>query len=189
MTRSTKPSGSICKIRRSFLKCSAALAASSTFPQIIHASTERSSERTLEFINLHTDETLRCCYWANGEYDPRGLNEINHILRDHRANEVNEIDTSLIDLLHILHETTDSKAPFHIISGYRSPHTNEKLRNQSNGVAKRSLHMQGKAIDIRLPDVELTRLRDTAISLQAGGVGYYAKSNFIHVDIGRPRSW
>ncbi len=149
----------------------------------------RSSERTLEFINLHTDETLRCCYWANGEYDPSGLNEINHILRDHRANEVYEIDASLIDLLHILHETTDSKAPFHIISGYRSPHTNEKLRNQGNGVAKRSLHMQGKAIDIRLPDIELTHLRDAAISLNVGGVGYYAKSNFIHVDIGKPRSW
>ena len=189
MTRSTEPSGSICKIRRSFLKCSAALAASSTFPQIIHANTDRSSERTLEFINLHTDETLSCCYWSNGEYDANSLSEINHILRDHRANEVYEIDAKLIDFLHVLHKTTDSKAPFHVISGYRSPHTNEKLREQTNGVAKRSLHMQGKAIDIRLPDVELSHLRDAAISLQAGGVGYYAKSNFIHVDIGKNRSW
>jgi len=189
VTRSTEPSGSICKIRRSFLKCSAALAASSTFPQIIHANTDQSSERTLEFINLHTDETLRCCYWANGEYDPSGLNEINHILRDHRANEIYDMDASLIDLLHLLHETTGSKAPFHIISAYRSPQTNEKLRQKTNGVAKRSLHMQGKAIDIRLPDIELTHLRDAAISLEAGGVGFYAKSNFIHVYIGKPRSW
>jgi uncharacterized protein YcbK (DUF882 family) len=189
VTQSTEPSGSICKIRRSFLKCSAALAASSIFPQLIHANKGISSERTLEFINLHTDETLRSSYWANGEYDSNSLSEINHILRDHRANEVYEMDANLIDLLHLLHKTTDSKAPYHIISAYRSPQTNEKLRHQSTGVAKRSLHMQGKAIDIRLPDVELNRLRNAAVSLQAGGVGYYAKSNFIHVDIGRPRSW
>ncbi len=189
MTQSREPSGSICKIRRSLLKCSAALVASSTFPQLIHANADKSSERTLEFINLHTDETLRCCYWADGEYDPSGLNEINHILRDHRANEVYDMDASLIDLLHTLHKMTESKAPFHIISGYRSPQTNEKLRNNSNGVAKRSLHMQGKAIDIRLPDIELTQLRDAAISLEVGGVGYYAKSNFIHLDIGKPRNW
>ena len=99
------------------------------------------------------------------------------------------MDTSLLDLLHTIHQTTGSSAPFHVISGYRSPHTNKKLRKQDNGIAKRSLHMQGKAIDIRLPDVELKYLRDAAISLQAGGVGYYSKSNFIHIDIGRPRSW
>ena len=189
MTRSTEPSGSICKIRRSLLKCSAALAASSTFPHIIHANTGTSSERTLEFINLHTDETLRSSYWANGEYDSNSLSEINHILRDHRANEVFEMDANLIDLLHLLHKTTESKAPYHVISAYRSPQTNEKLRHQSTSVAKRSLHMQGMAIDIRLPDVELKHLCNAAISLQAGGVGYYAKSNFIHVDVGRPRSW
>lgn len=175
--------------RRRFLKCSAAFAASSTFPHLIHANTTLSSERTLEIINLHTDETLRCCYWADGKYDTSSLSEINHILRDHRANEVYEIDASLIDLLHALQVTTGSKAPFHIISAYRSPQTNEKLRQQTNGVAKRSLHMQGKAIDFRLPDVELRHLRDAAISLEAGGVGFYAKSNFIHVDIGKPRSW
>ncbi|MDH3609055.1 MAG: DUF882 domain-containing protein [Gammaproteobacteria bacterium] len=179
----------MCKIRRSFLKCSAAIAASSTFPQLIHANTDKSSERTLEFINLHTDETLRCCYWANGEYDPSGLNEINHILRDHRANEVYDMDARLIDLLHVLHKTVSSKAPFHIISGYRSPQTNQKLQQQRSGVAKRSLHMQGKAIDIRLPDVKLSQLRDAAISLKTGGVGFYAKSNFIHIDTGKFRTW
>ncbi|MEJ2116042.1 MAG: DUF882 domain-containing protein [Gammaproteobacteria bacterium] len=175
--------------RRSFLKGSAALAASGTFPQLIHASTGQSSERTLGFINLHTDETLRCCYWANGEYDLNSLNEINHILRDHRTNDIYDMDANLIDLLHNLHEITGSKSPFHIISAYRSPKTNEKLRQTSNGVAKRSLHLQGKAIDIRLPDVGLKHLRDAAISLKAGGVGYYAKSNFIHIDTGKPRSW
>jgi len=161
----------------------------SNFPHLIHANSIASSERTLEFINLHTDETLRSCYWVDGEYDPNSLSEINHILRDHRADESYNMDASLIDLLHVLHEMTGSNSPFHIISGYRSPQTNEKLRKQSNGVAKRSLHMQGKAIDIRLPDVELRHLRDAAISLNAGGVGYYAKSNFIHLDLGKPRSW
>ena len=128
--------------RRSFLKGSAAIAASSVFPHLVQASAEQSSERTLSFINLHTDEKLRCCYWANGNYDLNSLNEINHILRDHRTNDIHEMDAGLIDLLHNLHEITGSKSPFHIISAYRSPKTNKKLRQKSNGVAKRSLHAQ-----------------------------------------------
>jgi len=175
--------------RRKFLTCSAAVGITSIISPVIQANTKYSTERKLSFINLHTDETLNCCYWANGEYNPTSLSDINNILRDHRAEEVYEIDSSLIDLLYLLHTTTNSKAPFHIISGYRSPKTNASLRKQSNGVAKKSLHMQGKAIDIRLPDVKLEVLRDTAISLQAGGVGFYPKSNFIHLDVGKPRNW
>jgi len=175
--------------RRKFIKCSAALLAASNFPNLAIAKNTASSERTLDFLNLHTDETLHSCYWVDGEYDASSLNEINHILRDHRANEAYDMDASLIDLLHVLHELTESKSPFHIISGYRSPKTNAKLRKQTNGVAKRSLHMQGKAIDVRLPDVKLQDLRDAAISLHAGGVGFYSKSNFIHIDTGKPRSW
>lgn len=194
MDRSSRPTKANNITRRNFLKFSAAITVASTLPQLAHANSDLSSavfstERALEFINLHTDETLRCCYWADGEYDHNGLSEINHILRDHRANEVYSMDTQLIDVLHALHQTTESRSPFHIISAYRSPATNEKLRKQSNGVAKRSLHMQGKAIDIRLPDVELKDLRDAAISLEFGGVGYYAKSNFIHIDTGKPRNW
>lgn len=175
--------------RRKFLKYSIAVAATGTFTNTIQASTDKSSERTLEFVNLHTDEKLRSSYWSNGEYDPNSLNDINYLLRDHRANEVHEIDIRLLDLLYSLHTNTHSSAPYHIISAYRSPLTNEKLRQQTSGVAKKSMHMQGMAIDIRLPDVELKQLRDAAISLQAGGVGYYANSNFLHLDIGRPRSW
>lgn len=175
--------------RRKFLKCSIAAATTSTFSNIIHASAGSTSERTLEFINLHTDEKLCSNYWVNGEYDTNSLSDINYLLRDHRANEVHEINTRLIDLLYSLHATTGSNTPYHIISAYRSPSTNEKLRQQTNGVAKKSMHMQGMAIDIRLPDVDLKHLRDTAISLQAGGVGYYPKSNFLHIDIGRPRNW
>jgi uncharacterized protein YcbK (DUF882 family) len=165
------------------------MTAMSMFSNVIHANTDNSSERTLSFINLHTHEELHSKYWVNGEYDTKSLNDINYIMRDHRANEVHEISTNLIDVLYTLHVATESSAPFHIISAYRSPVTNKKLRDQTSGVAKKSLHMQGMAIDIRLPDVELERLRDTAISLKAGGVGYYAKSNFIHIDIGKPRNW
>ena len=175
--------------RRRFLTGSAGFIVAGSFSQLIHANTAITSERTLELVNLHTDEVLSCCYWASGKYNPSALSEINYILRDHRANESYEINTDLLDLLYVLHQTTGSQAPFHVISAYRSFKTNEKLRKQGSGVAKRSMHMSGKAIDIRLPDVKLKNLRDSALSLRAGGVGYYAKSNFIHVDIGRPRSW
>lgn len=175
--------------RRKLLKCSASLAVVSSFPQIIQASSGLTSQRSLEFLNLHTDESLGCCYWANGIYVPHSLSEINHILRDHRANEIYAMDPTLLDLLYVLREATGSQSPYHVISAYRSPQTNEKLRIRSNGVARRSLHMQGKAIDIRLPDIELSQLRDTAMALNAGGVGYYQQSNFLHIDIGQPRSW
>ena len=189
MDRSKERSSSNKLNRRKFLQYSSAATVASIFSPLIHANTKLTSGKTLSFINLHTEETLSCCYWMDGKYNPISLAEINHILRDHRANEMMDMNTKLLDLLHTLHQETGSNSPFHVISGYRSPHTNKKLRKQDKGVAKRSLHMQGKAIDIRLPDVELKHLRDTAISLQAGGVGYYSKSNFIHIDIGKPRSW
>ena len=175
--------------RRSFLKNSSIVLLSAAFPQIIQASTVTSSDRTLAFVNLHTDETLDCCYWKSGRYDPSALAQINYVLRDHRAEETYAIDHQLLDLLHTLHKFAGSSAPFEVISGYRSPKTNAQLRSTSSGVAKRSLHMQGKAIDVRLPDIDLAYFRDTAISLQTGGVGYYAKSNFLHIDIGRTRFW
>ncbi len=177
--------------RRKFLKRSsaAALALTSSFSHFVHANTNFSTERTLEFLNLHTGESLQSCYWVNGKYDSSALNDINYVLRDHRADEQYKMHIDLLDLLYVLHQKSNSNSPFHIISAYRSPKTNEKLRKQGNGVAKRSLHMQGKAIDIRVPDIDLKHLRDAAKSLQAGGVGYYAQSNFIHIDIGRPRSW
>ena len=189
MGHSPEQPRSVVTNRRKFLKYSSAILATSFFPHILQANIEISSERTLNFINLHTDESLSCCYWADGEYDESVLTEISHILRDHRANEHFTMDIRLLDFLHTLHKISGSTAPYHVISAYRSPKTNEKLRQQSKGVAKRSLHMQGKAIDVRLPDIELTQLRDNALSLRAGGVGYYAKSNFLHLDMGKPRSW
>ena len=175
--------------RRNFLIRSSAAALAVTFPTISQSATKQSSEKTLAFLNLHTNETLTCCYWNNGQHDGNALAEINYILRDHRSGEVAPIDTQLLDMLHKLQQLTDSNSPFHIISGYRSAKTNEKLRRTTKGVAKRSLHMQGKAIDVSLPDVKLATFRDAAISLNVGGVGYYTKSGFLHLDTGRPRNW
>ena len=180
---------SINLIRRKLITQSAAVVTTSALPLVIHANTNTISERSLTLLNLHTDELLETCYWANGQYQHKGLSEISYILRDHRTEKAHKMDPALLDLLHLLHEKCGSNAPFHVISGYRSPETNIKLRKNSDGVAKKSLHMQGKAIDIRLPDIALNKLHSTAVALQAGGVGYYAKSNFLHVDIGKPRTW
>ncbi|MFN3417080.1 MAG: DUF882 domain-containing protein [Caldimonas sp.] len=147
--------------------------------------------RTLEFLHLHTGERLTVEYFSAGRYVPDALQAVNHLLRDFRTNDVAEMDPALLDLLHRLRETTGSRRPFEVISAYRSPRTNEMLQRRSahSGVATTSLHMRGQAIDIRLGDVALPKLRDAALSLQAGGVGYYAQSNFVHVDTGRVRSW
>ena len=117
------------------------------------------------------------------------MSSINHLLRDFRTGDVHAIDPKLLDLLHALRSATGSRKPFEVISGYRSPVTNHDLRALSDGVASGSLHMKGQAIDIRLGDVKLTALRDAARALGRGGVGYYAESNFVHVDTGRVRFW
>ncbi|MFO7594400.1 MAG: DUF882 domain-containing protein [Pseudomonadota bacterium] len=173
--------------RRAFLHGAFASAASFVAPSL-HAVTG-AAERRLSFYNLHTGESLNATFWADGQYVAEELAAINHLLRDHRRDEVAEIDTNLLELLHSLQRPFGSHDTFHVISGYRSPHTNASLRKTSGGVAKRSLHMQGRAIDIRLPDVPLKNLRKAALALKAGGVGYYPNSNFIHVDTGRPRFW
>lgn len=145
--------------------------------------------RTLAFDNLHTGEKMVVEYCASGGYVPQALASVNHLLRDFRTGDVGVIDTGLLDLLHGLAALTGSRRPFQIISGYRSPATNAALHQRSSGVASGSLHMLGQAIDIRLADVPLETLRDAARSMRSGGVGYYAASNFVHVDTGRVRIW
>ena len=145
--------------------------------------------RALRFDNLHTNEKLSVEYFAAGRYLPDALSAVNHLLRDFRTGDVGPIDPALLDLLHELATLTGSQRAFHVISGYRSPATNESLRQNSSGVASGSLHLRGQAIDIRLPDVPLATLRDAARSMRSGGVGYYAASDFVHVDTGRVRSW
>lgn len=174
--------------RRNFLKAASGTAAMVLAPTVL-AKPVAQGERVLRFHNLHTGENIKATYWAEGQYIAEELAAIDHLLRDHRVNEMIKMDRHLYDLLYTLQQQVSSHKSYHVISGYRSPATNAKLRHNSSGVAKRSLHMQGKAIDIRLPGVELKHLRQAALSLKAGGVGYYPKSNFIHVDTGRPRFW
>jgi uncharacterized protein YcbK (DUF882 family) len=174
--------------RRRFIQTLVGAGAVLALPAL-QASVHRAPERSLAFRNLHTGESLRATYWAEGSYLKEELNDVNQVLRDHRSGEVYPMDPKLLDLLYVLQQATGVNGAFHIISGYRSPQSNQKLRAKSNGVAKRSLHMQGRAVDVRLPGCELKHLRDAALSLKAGGVGYYAKSDFIHVDTGRVRRW
>ncbi len=175
--------------RRKFLIQATSTAVAVCLPQLSLAKSNPLEARSLAFLNLHTQETLSCIYWKNNQLSFSALTKIHHILRDHRTQEISQIDPQLINLLYKLHTATQSKAPFEIISGYRSPKTNEALRKNTSGVAKRSLHMQGKAIDVRLADVDLRKFRDIAIELQSGGVGYYPKSGFLHIDTGTPRYW
>ena len=145
--------------------------------------------RKLALVNLHTGEKLSAAYWEAGAYVPDALSAIAKVLRDHRTGEVHAIDPELLDLLTRLSSRLGAAEPFQVISGYRSPASNAKLHAKSSGVATRSLHMLGQAIDVRLPGVPLSKLHETALALQGGGVGYYPKSNFVHVDVGRVRRW
>lgn len=153
------------------------------------ASARGTGPRVLDFAHLHTGERLEIEYFSGGAYLPDALGAVNHLLRDFRTGDIGLIDPALLDLLHALRERTGTQRPFQIISGYRSPATNQMLHERSGGVATKSLHMSGQAIDIRLADVPLARLRDTALLLRGGGVGFYPGSDFVHVDTGRVRAW
>jgi len=145
--------------------------------------------RRLAFANLHTGETLEAAYWESGAYIPGALAAVNHLLRDFRTGEVHAIEPGLLDLLVSLSGQTGVPAPYQVISGYRSPATNAMLHAESGQVAVKSLHMEGKAIDIRVEGMDLGYLRDAALSLSTGGVGYYPVSGFVHVDVGEVRNW
>lgn len=153
------------------------------------AALPQAGTRTLGLVSTHTNEKIMATYWRDGVYDTGALSDINYVLRDFRTGEVAPIEPQLLDLLAELHRRAGSRKAFQVISGYRSPKTNAMLASASDGVAKRSLHMDGKAIDIRLHDIALADLRQTALGMKAGGVGYYRKSDFIHVDTGRVRQW
>ena len=177
--------------RRLFLKLGAMATAAALTPAPVFGAIERlfQPKRNLSFFNTHTGESLASCYYCSGRYDPTALKDINYILRDHRTGGIKAIETHLLDILHALSVEIKTDAPFHVISGYRSPKSNAILRRKSKKVASGSLHMQGKAIDIRLPGCNTAILRDTASKLRAGGVGYYPRLGFIHIDTGRVRYW
>lgn len=146
-------------------------------------------ERKLSFYNLHTGERMSEVYWAEGHYIPEVIQQVNHLMRDHRSNTATKMDPRLLDMLHLMQSDLGVEKEFHIISGYRSPETNAKLRKQGRKVAKRSYHMVGKAIDIRVPGVPLKQLGSKARAMRVGGVGFYQRSNFVHVDVGPVRAW
>lgn len=176
--------------RRSFLKSSLLLAAPSlSIPALAKTAPAASGERSLRLYNTHTGEKVNTTFWANGEFVEDGLKDLNKVLRDHRNNKVAQIDPGLLLLLSQLNDRLDNKRELHIISGYRSPESNAKLHAASNGVARHSLHMDAKAIDIRLPGKDLKMLHKAAMSLKGGGVGYYDSSQFVHMDTGRVRYW
>lgn len=139
--------------------------------------------------NIHTGEKLEAVYWENGAYVPDAVQALNKVLRDYRNDQVHPMDPGLYDILSQIQARTGSRQPFQVISGYRSPATNKMLSDRSGEVAKHSLHMEGKAMDIYLEDVALEHVRAAALDLGRGGVGYYPQSRFVHVDVGRVRQW
>lgn len=150
---------------------------------------EEPAERWLELTNTHTGEVVRATFRNADGYVPEALKQLQHVLRDHRSNEAHEMDPVLFDQLSDLALAAQREPRYEIISGYRSPKTNAMLHSQSNGVSERSLHMQGRAIDVRLKGFSSAELRDLALAAKRGGVGYYERSNFVHIDTGRVRSW
>ena len=177
--------------RRQFLRLGAAWTAGLALPGSLHAALTPGDpqERRLVLFNTHTREKLDICYARGASYRPEALEAVNAILRDHRTNEIRPIDPRLLDFLCDIRSQAGSNACLHIISGYRSPRTNRMLRKRSRGVARKSLHMTGHAADIRVPGLPLRRLRKIAVRLGRGGVGYYPRTDFVHVDVGRVRTW
>jgi uncharacterized protein YcbK (DUF882 family) len=173
--------------RRVFLATLAATVPTMATPRQLLARSD--GVRALRFTHTHTGERLAIEYFSSGSYVPDALQTVNHFLRDFRTGDVHDIDRELLDLLHAVAHVTATTRPFEVISGYRSPATNEMLRHRSEGVAAGSLHMNGQAIDIRLADVPLAKLQRAALEARRGGVGYYPASDFVHVDTGRVRMW
>lgn len=146
--------------------------------------------KRLALVHTHTGEQISLVYAEGAQYEPEALRSLDRFLRDHYSGSVGRIDPRLYDLLHRLQTSLEARGPFEIISGYRDERTNAHLRQtRGGGVARKSLHMEGRALDVRLQGVALADLRDAALSLRAGGVGFYPRSGFVHVDTGRVRSW
>lgn len=210
--------GQFCLERRNFLKVGSALAAglglsmaagnvgnirgkmwdrlsksgALTTPAILplqHLASPAASGLSLHLYNIHTGEYLKSTYWEDGKFIPEALTELDHFLRDYRTNQVIPMDPQLMMLVHKISQTVDARHPVHVISGYRSPKTNAMLVSEGRGAAVKSMHIVGRAMDIFVPGRSLRELHQVALKQHAGGVGYYPKSNFVHVDTGRVRHW
>lgn len=173
--------------RRHFL---GALMSTTLAPSAFARPREPDKKYHLALRHTHTDEHLELIYRIGSQYQLGAIKKLNYFLRDYRTDEIAVIDPALFDMLYLLrHRVRNFDTPFEIVSAYRSEETNEELRRASSGVAKNSLHMRGQALDIRLRRTRTSTLRDAAIGLQQGGVGYYRRSNFVHIDTGEIRRW
>ena len=177
--------------RRGFLRLCGAAAAAVAIPSPLLAALSGGGdpERAIALLNTHTGERLERVYWAGGNYLPGALRDVDRLLRDHRTGEVHRIDPRLLDQLHALAARLGPGAAFEVISGFRSPATNAALRRAGRGVARRSYHLSGKAVDVRLEGVALSDLHRAALALRRGGVGWYPGPDFVHLDTGPVRRW
>jgi uncharacterized protein YcbK (DUF882 family) len=169
-----------------------ALAAAPLLPALAMRAPQAAREgdaSRIAFVNLHTGERADVVVAEGGELVRDALAEIDHVLRDHRSGDVHPIDTALVEQLIALRALLGTRQPYHVISGYRSPATNAMLAEASGGVARNSMHVLGRAIDIRVPGIDLREVQRAALAMGAGGVGYYARSQFVHLDTGRVRRW
>ncbi|MFT6301014.1 MAG: hypothetical protein ACJAY2_000191 [Pseudomonadales bacterium] len=160
-------------------------------PSVVGALTalDPAAPRHLNLYSLHTKEELSIVYFTHGMYIDENIKALNYLMRDRRANKTTSMDVNLYDQLLLIQRTFDSNEAIHVLSGYRTAETNAKLRRRSTGVAKNSLHMEGRAADFYIPGVPVKKLQKVALGLSSGGVGLYSKSNFIHVDTGMVRHW
>ncbi len=194
----------ICVDRRGFLRWGTVLALFGLVGESAEAAVKRAAKiakthkavkatkvisRDLHFFNPHTGEKVDVTYFTKGKYLTSAMRDINHIFRDHRTGVIKPIDTKLLDSLYALSKKLEMKAPFHIISGYRTPETNAMLRRESSQVAQKSYHIKGKAADIRVPGRSLSIVHRAAVGIKAGGVGYYPGDDFVHIDTGEIRYW
>ena len=177
--------------RRDLIKLGLAAGAATSVPAIGRAAAPvTATPKVLAVQNLHTGEKIEACFWENGKFVPDACAALNKVLRDHRTGDVHMMDPGLYEMLAAIAVKLEKRPTFQIISGYRSPKSNAMLQKKGGGgVATRSLHMDGKAMDVRLPGTPLKSVQTAALSLQKGGVGFYPVSNFVHVDTGRVRQW
>ena len=177
--------------RRYFLRLCGVTAAGCLLPAPARAlmSCVQPPEKAISLLNIHTGERLDRVYYADGAYLTDAMSAIDRLLRDHRTGETRPIDHRLVDQLHAVAARLETRTPFHVISGFRSARTNEMLRRDGHAAAKRSFHLSGRAVDVRLPGVALSDLRRAAQSLRKGGVGNYPDPGFIHLDSGPVRYW
>ena len=172
--------------RRRLLGAAAAVTAFGIFNPVRAVSF---APRSVSIYNVHTGEWLRTVYWADGHYIREAVRDINWILRDHHTDEIRPMDAGVLDVLGMLRERLDTNDPFLVVSGYRSPTTNMRMFLRHEGVARYSYHIKGMAVDLRTEGRSLSQVRDAALSLRCGGVGYYPRADFVHVDCGPIRRW